>query len=95
MGRPLNPTLPLLPSLDLKTFNEVRPGIIGWALLNISCACEQYLRHGKLSDSMILVLAFEGWYCFDSLWNEVSEVFHRTLRVALGSGPRCLVGNLA
>ncbi|RSH81588.1 erg24, C-14 sterol reductase [Saitozyma podzolica] len=93
MGRPLNPTLPFLPSLDLKTFNEVRPGIIGWALLNISCACEQYLRHGKLSDSMILVLAFEGWYCFDSLWNE-SAILNQMDITTDGLGFMLAFGNL-
>lgn len=72
IGRPLNPTPPLFPNFDIKTFNEVRPGIIGWVLLNIACASEQYLRLGKLTDSMIIVLVAEGWYCFDSLWNEAS-----------------------
>ena len=72
MGRPLNPTFPGFPNFDIKTFNEVRPGIIGWDLLNIACACEQYVRIGRVTDSMILVLLFEGWYTFDSLWQEVS-----------------------
>jgi delta14-sterol reductase len=71
MGRPLNPTLPGFPNFDIKTFNEVRPGIIGWDMLNIACACEQYIRLGRVTDSMILVLLFEGWYTFDSLWFEV------------------------
>jgi delta14-sterol reductase len=71
LGRPLNPTLPGFPKFDLKTFNEVRPGIIGWTLLNIACACEQYLRNGRVTDSMILVVLFQAWYSFDSLWEEV------------------------
>ncbi|OCF36699.1 delta14-sterol reductase [Kwoniella heveanensis BCC8398] len=70
MGRPLNPHPPFFPSFDLKTFNEVRPGMILWLLLNISCACEQYLRIGKLSDSMWVVLIFEGWYTADCLIQE-------------------------
>lgn len=63
--------MPGFPNFDLKTFNEVRPGIIGWALLNIACACEQYLRNGRVTDSMILVVLFQGWYSLDSLWEEV------------------------
>lgn len=72
MGRPLNPTFPGFPSFDIKTFNEVRPGIIGWVMLNISCACEQYVRTRTVTDSMILVLIFEGWYAADCLISEPS-----------------------
>jgi len=38
IGRELNPRieLPLLPPLDLKYFNELRPGLHGWILINIS-----------------------------------------------------------
>ncbi|OWZ74451.1 hypothetical protein AYX14_00098 [Cryptococcus neoformans] len=70
IGRPLNPTIPGFPSFDIKTFNEVRPGMILWLLLNISCACEQYVRIGKLTDSMWIVLVFEGWYVLDCLLQE-------------------------
>ncbi|WWC93994.1 hypothetical protein V866_000832 [Kwoniella sp. B9012] len=70
MGRPLNPHPPLFPSFDIKTFNEVRPGMILWLLLNISCACEQYLRLGTITDSMWVVLIFEGWYTVDCLIQE-------------------------
>ncbi|EIW65735.1 hypothetical protein TREMEDRAFT_41207 [Tremella mesenterica DSM 1558] len=72
LGRPLNPTFPGFPSFDIKTFNEVRPGIILWVLLNVSCACEQYVRNGSVSDSMWLVLVFEGWYAADCLISEAS-----------------------
>ncbi|KAL7421779.1 erg24, C-14 sterol reductase [Cryptotrichosporon argae] len=72
LGRPLNPTFPGFPNFDIKTFNEVRPGIIGWVVLNISCACEQYVRYGRVSDSMSLVLAFEGWYAVDCMLQEAS-----------------------
>lgn len=72
IGRPLNPTFPGFPNFDIKTFNEVRPGIILWPLLNAACACEQYIRYGKVTDSMWLVLVFEGFYSVDSLWFEAS-----------------------
>ncbi|ODN79893.1 hypothetical protein L202_03785 [Cryptococcus amylolentus CBS 6039] len=70
LGRPLNPTVPGVPSFDLKTFNEVRPGMILWLLLNISCACEQYTRLGQLTASMWIVLIFQGWYTLDCLLQE-------------------------
>ncbi|WVO16402.1 hypothetical protein L204_104077 [Cryptococcus depauperatus] len=70
LGRPLNPTFPKFPTFDIKTFNEVRPGMILWLLLNISCACEQYTRLGKLTDSMWIVLASQGWYVLDCLLQE-------------------------
>jgi len=74
MGRELNPHLG---ALDLKVFADLRPGLIGWTVLNISMACEQAVRRGgsilSVTDSMLLVLAFEGWYVFDALYNEVSR----------------------
>lgn len=84
IGRPLNPTIPGFPSFDIKTFNEVRPGMILWLLLNISCACEQYVRIGKLTDSMWIVLVFEGWYVLDCLLQEVSPS-----PLLFPSHPRC------
>jgi len=93
LGRPLNPTLPGLSQWDVKTFIEVRPGIIGWLLLNISCACEQYCRLGRVTDSMVLVLLFEGFYCFDSLWNE-SNILTQMDITTDGYGFMLAFGNL-
>lgn len=72
IGRGLNPKIG---SLDIKYFNELRPGLILWVLANISMACEQATRRGgltKITDSMWLVLAFQGFYVADGLYNEVS-----------------------
>ncbi|KAG8862449.1 erg24, C-14 sterol reductase [Tulasnella sp. 330] len=70
MGRELNPTFG---SLDFKSWSELRPGMIGWVLINISCACEQAVRRGgSITDSMALVLLFQGLYVFDALYNEPS-----------------------
>lgn len=50
--------------------------MIGWVLINISCACEQAVRRGgRVTDSMVLVLLFQGVYVFDALYNEVSTSF--------------------
>ncbi|KAF8899887.1 ergosterol biosynthesis ERG4/ERG24 [Gymnopilus junonius] len=70
IGRELNPSIG---SFDLKSFNELRPGLILWVLINISMVCEQATRRGGLAnvtDSMWLVLAFQTWYVADGLYNE-------------------------
>ncbi|TFK40122.1 ergosterol biosynthesis ERG4/ERG24 [Crucibulum laeve] len=70
IGRELNPSIG---SFDIKSFNELRPGLILWVLINISMACEQATRRGGLAnitDSMWLVLAFQTWYVADGLYNE-------------------------
>ncbi|KAG0205239.1 erg24, C-14 sterol reductase [Mortierella sp. GBA30] len=64
---------------DIKYFIELRPGLIGWALLNIVMACQQYHTLGSagpypLTISMCLVLIFETFYVVDALWNEASIV---------------------
>jgi len=75
IGRELNPSIAWFDSInfDLKTFNELRPGMILWMLNNISCMCEQMVRRGRHAwptDSMMLVVAFQGLYTLDSLWFE-------------------------
>jgi len=68
---------PSIGSFDIKTFNELRPGLILWVLINISMLCEQATRRGgiaNVTDSMWLVLAFQGWYVADGLYNEVCQI---------------------
>ncbi|KAI0754892.1 ERG4/ERG24 ergosterol biosynthesis protein [Daedaleopsis nitida] len=68
MGRELNPSIG---SLDLKSFNEIRPGLILWVIIDIALACEQAIRcGGSVTDSMLLVLLFQCWYVADSVYNE-------------------------
>ncbi|GFR49051.1 hypothetical protein Agub_g11077 [Astrephomene gubernaculifera] len=71
MGRELNPRL-LWGTFDLKEFCELYPGIIGWALLNLGMAHKQLSTHGSLSNSMLLVNAFQLYYVADAVWNERS-----------------------
>jgi Delta14-sterol reductase len=76
IGRELNPSFG---SFDIKSFNELRPGLILWVLVNISMVCEQATRRGgfdKVTDSMWLVLAFQAWYVADGLYNEVYPPLH-------------------
>ncbi|KAJ3316545.1 erg24, C-14 sterol reductase, partial [Gonapodya sp. JEL0774] len=67
IGRELNPRIGLL---DLKCFFELRPGLIGWMLLDIAFAVKQYTLHGHVTDSMVLVVLFQSYYVMDGLWFE-------------------------
>ncbi|EJD50645.1 ERG4/ERG24 ergosterol biosynthesis protein [Auricularia subglabra TFB-10046 SS5] len=68
IGRELNPSIG---SFDIKTFNEIRPGLILWSLIDISMACEQATRLGGWpSPAMLLVCAFQIFYVVDCLYNE-------------------------
>ncbi|KAJ3744464.1 ERG4/ERG24 ergosterol biosynthesis protein [Lentinula detonsa] len=74
IGRQLNPTLSIFGAeFDIKSFNELRPGLILWALIDISMMCEQAVRRGGIggvTDSMWLVLLFQVGYIADGLYNE-------------------------
>jgi hypothetical protein len=46
--------------------------MILWLLVDISMACAQAARlGGHITDSMILVIVFQGLYIMDALYNEV------------------------
>ncbi|TFK28197.1 ERG4 ERG24 ergosterol biosynthesis protein [Coprinopsis marcescibilis] len=67
IGRELNPSIG---SLDLKWFNEVRPGLNLWAMINISMLCKQAVLRGgfqNVTNSMWLVVAFQVWYVADCM----------------------------
>eukprot|EP00980_Cylindrotheca_fusiformis_P004233 scaffold918_cov126-Cylindrotheca_fusiformis.AAC.12 len=67
IGRELNPRLG---NFDWKVFCELRPGLVGWMLLNIACAQEQQARHGSISGSMWLVNIFQAIYVWDAQYQE-------------------------
>lgn len=67
IGRELNPRIG---SFDLKQFCELRPGLIGWVILNLGMAAKQYQIKGAVSNSMILVNLFQGLYVWDALYQE-------------------------
>jgi hypothetical protein len=69
IGRELNPRIG---SFDLKEFCELYPGMIGWTIINLAMAYKQYQRLGYITNSMLLVNAFELYYTVDGLWNEKS-----------------------
>src|SRR5262249_50380120 len=67
LGASLNPRIG---SFDLKFFFESRPSLIGWALVDLSCAAAQREIHGRLSAPMILVLSLQLLYIADYFWHE-------------------------
>ncbi|KAG6910867.1 hypothetical protein DXG01_007184 [Tephrocybe rancida] len=94
IGRELNPSIG---SFDIKSFNELRPGLILWVLVNISMACEQAVRRGgitQITDSMWLVLAFQGWYVADGLFSE-SALFTTMDITTDGFGFMLAIGDLS
>jgi len=67
IGRELNPRIG---SFDLKQFCELRPGLIGWAVLNLAMAVKQFQKTGSVSSSMVLVNLLQGLYVWDALFQE-------------------------
>lgn len=72
IGRELNPriTLPFRGTIDIKAFCELRPGMLGWILLDLAFIAHQYKLYGYISDSIILITVFQALYVFDALWME-------------------------
>lgn len=54
IGRELNPrvTLPFFGEIDIKTFMELRPGMLGWIMLDLAYMAKQYKSYGYVTDSM-------------------------------------------
>jgi Ergosterol biosynthesis ERG4/ERG24 family len=55
-------------------------GLINWLLFDIAFLAKQYDRYGFVTDSMWLVVIFQGFYVIDALWFE--EAFLSTMDVA-------------
>ncbi|SCZ95265.1 BZ3500_MvSof-1268-A1-R1_Chr11-2g03393 [Microbotryum saponariae] len=69
IGRGLNPRIG---SFDIKSFNELRPGMILWIIIDLAMIAYQYHTIGRVTDSILLVVAFHSWYVFDALYNEAA-----------------------
>lgn len=67
IGRELNPRIG---SLDIKLFCELRPGMLLWLLINLSCIHHQYHKYNKITDSLLLVNFLQAFYIFDGVLNE-------------------------
>ncbi|KAF8445170.1 Delta(14)-sterol reductase [Terfezia claveryi] len=93
IGRELNPR-PLLSFLDLKSFCELRPGLTLWIILNISNTMHQLRTTGSITDSMILVNLFQGWYVLDSHFHEPAVLTTMDITTD-GFGHMLVFGDLA
>jgi delta14-sterol reductase len=67
IGRALNPRVG---RLDLKCACELRPGLIGWVVLNLGMAAKQLENEGSVSPPMLAVNAFQMLYVWDALYQE-------------------------
>uniref|UniRef100_A0A3P8WBU3 Delta(14)-sterol reductase TM7SF2 n=1 Tax=Cynoglossus semilaevis TaxID=244447 RepID=A0A3P8WBU3_CYNSE len=67
IGRELNPRIG---NFDLKYFCELRPGLIGWVVINLGMLMKEVELRGSPSLAMILVNSFQLLYVTDALWNE-------------------------
>ena len=91
MGRELNPRIG---AFDLKCFCELRPGLIGWAVLNYGMLCKQRELTGKVSGPMLCVNAFQLLYVWDALFYE--KVILTTMDITTdGFGYMLAFGDLA
>ncbi|MBW0517014.1 hypothetical protein O181_056729 [Austropuccinia psidii MF-1] len=69
IGRELNPRI-MNGLFDIKTFNEMRPGLILWILLNFCWVVKQVENFGRPTNSILLAFIFQFWYVFDAEYNE-------------------------
>jgi len=67
IGRELNPrvTLPFIGEIDIKEWMEVRPGLLGWALLDWAFVAKQYRTFGYVSDSILFISIVQTLYVLD------------------------------
>ena len=78
IGRELNPrisipeSIPLIGGqvIDIKVFNEMRPGLLGYIVLDLAFIAHQYKAHGFVTDSILFITAFQALYVFDALYME-------------------------
>jgi len=55
---------------DWKEFCELRPGLIGWLVVNLAMATKAYHLHGQVSTALLATLFMEGFYVCDALYHE-------------------------
>ncbi|KAF5857866.1 erg24, C-14 sterol reductase [Aspergillus alliaceus] len=78
IGRELNPRVQLpIPfvseasrTIDIKVWCEMRPGLLGWIILNLSNIARQYRTYGYITDSIVISTSFQAFYVLDGLYME-------------------------
>ncbi|CCH59648.1 hypothetical protein TBLA_0B08330 [Henningerozyma blattae CBS 6284] len=71
LGRELNPRIG---PLDVKMFCELRPGMLLWLLIDLSCLHHVYLESGKIHDALLLITLLQSWYVIDGVINEAGVI---------------------
>jgi delta14-sterol reductase len=72
IGRELNPrvVLPIFGEVDIKAWCELRPGMLGWIIIDLAFIMKQYRNFGRVTDSIVLVTIAQAVYSLDSLFME-------------------------
>lgn len=72
IGRELNPrvTLPVIGEIDIKEWMELRPGMLGWILMDCAFIAKQYRTFGFVTDSVVLVTIMQTLYVLDGIYME-------------------------
>ncbi|ROT36183.1 Delta(14)-sterol reductase [Sodiomyces alkalinus F11] len=72
IGRELNPrvVVPIIGEIDIKQWMEVRPGLLGWSVLNFAFVAKQYRTFGFVSNSIVFISAIQLLYVVDCWYNE-------------------------
>ncbi|GAU88600.1 hypothetical protein RvY_01270 [Ramazzottius varieornatus] len=91
MGRELNPRTG---KFDWKYFCELRPGLIGWIMLELSMVAFEYHTTGSCSLPLVLLTAFHAWYVGDALWNEPALLSTKDI-IEEGFGFMLVFGDMA
>ena len=54
IGRELNPRIhvPLVGEVDIKSFCELRPGMLGWMIMDLAFVMKQWAAYGRVTDSI-------------------------------------------
>lgn len=50
--------------------DELRPGMLGWILLDLAFIAHQYRAHNTVTDSILIVTFSQALYVFDALYME-------------------------
>ncbi|KAF2179025.1 sterol C-14 reductase-like protein [Zopfia rhizophila CBS 207.26] len=72
IGRELNPriTFPVFGEVDIKSWMELRPGMLGWIILDFAFMMQQYRNFGRITDSILLITLSQTLYVLDALYME-------------------------
>lgn len=72
IGRELNPrvNIPIFGEVDIKAWCELRPGMLGWIIMDLAFIMKQYRNFGRVTDSILLITIAQTVYTFDALFME-------------------------